>query len=207
MALALLAEVKNDIISERVSMARADYLRVALAIALAIIGLMGLFATGALDWIRRFDDEMKPVWTAMSGGTVGAFFSIAIGLKGRTVLINLQNRDNIADAILRILIGAIAGGLIVCLLGSNLVSNTVKTEQLQWGNARYSDKLVFVLAFLAGFFERLVPDLLAMTSLGTKEGTKGVMGTAANALQAPPPPPPPPPGPSPSHGAGARRRN
>lgn len=186
-ALALLAEVKNDIISERTSMARTYYMWFALALVAAIIVLMTLLSSEMARPYSPFAPEMVAVWTAVSGGTLGAFFSIAIGLKGRTVLIDLQNADNAADAILRILIGAISGGMMLCLLRSGLVSSLLKEDTLDPSKGDYSYLLVFVIGFVAGFFERLVPDVLSQTNLGTAEHP--IQGTAAGGTPTPPPAP------------------
>lgn len=196
-ALTLLAEIKNDIISERTSIARTEYLIAALLLSLLFLLLAALLAIPTLSEFARFPKEAGAVWTAVSGGTLGAFFSIAIGLKGRTVLIDLQNRDNLADAALRILIGAIAGGMLLCLLVSGLISNVLDTGQLTPGSGKYKHLLVFVIGFLAGFFERLVPDLLSQTKLATEETSGEVTGTPNSSGPPPPPPLPPPLPPSP----------
>lgn len=186
-ARALLAEVKNDIIGERTTMARSFYMWLALALVVAIIGLMGALSSAPAIRYGPFGPEMTAVWTAVSAGTLGAFFSIAIGLKGRTVLIDLRNTDNASDAILRILIGAISGGMMLCVLRSGLVSSLLKAETLNPSDHRhYSDLLVFSIGFVAGFFERLVPDVLAQTNLGTTE--QPVQGTAAGGVSTGPGP-------------------
>lgn len=188
----LLAEIKNDIISERTSMARTDYLRFALFLVGLLIFLAWVASWPEVQHFFLFPNQMPAVWTSVSGGAVGAFFSIAIGLKNRAVLIDLQNRDNRADALLRMLIGVIAGGMILCLLLSGLISKQVGAGQLNPGERGYEPLLVFMIGFLAGFFERLVPDLLSQTNLGTKEksGTQG--GTAAATPPSTPPTPTPP---------------
>jgi len=161
-AQALLQEIKNDIISERTSIARIKYLITAFAVAAGSILLDLLLAS---DWMRLSSPD--EVWLAVGGGTAGAFFSIAIGLRGRTILIDLQNRDNIADAVLRILIGAMSGGILLCLLLSEMVQ--VSGLNLKNGGAPTQGQfVVFLLGFFAGFFERLVPNLLEKTNLGTQ---------------------------------------
>lgn len=203
-ATSLLAEIKNDIISERTSMARSDYLR----FALLLVGLlMGFAGIAAQDFVQQRLQlpELVAVWTAVGGGALGAFFSIAIGLKSRTVLIDLQNRDNHADALLRMLIGAIAGGMLLCLLVSGLISSVIDVNQMTPGSgqggvrqgeagkagaSQYKPLLVFVIGFLAGFFERLVPDLLSQTNLGTKEESAGTAATAPPPGRPPQVPPP-----------------
>ena len=200
-ALALLAEIKNDIISERTSRARIAYLSVALALTVGLAMVALTLASPFLSRAVGFPGEVRAVWIAVAGGTLGAFFSIAIGLKGRTVLIDLQNRDNFADASLRMLIGAIAGGMLLGILVSGLISSVIASDQLvlplaePGAPARASYLLIFVIGFVAGFFERLVPDLLSQTKLGTEENTSGVTGTP-NASGPPIPPSPPPPAPA-----------
>lgn len=174
-AMSLLAEVKNDIIGERTSIARIWYFLTALMIG-TVIAIVALAFTG----FSVTAAHAPAIATAVAGGTVGAMFSIAVGLRGRTVLIDLQNRMNIFDAILRMLIGAIAGGLFLCLLLSRVLENVIQVEQLHAvDNEKYNPLLVFIIGFLGGFFERLVPDLLNQTNLGTEEGRGTVAGTAA----------------------------
>jgi hypothetical protein len=163
-AQALLQEIKNDIISERTSIARIKYLLTAFAVAAGSILLILILASDQVG-LRPPRD---PIWIAVGGGTVGAFFSIAIGLRGRTILIDLQNRDNIADAVLRVLIGAMSGGILLCLLLSRLVEISGLKMENGAAPAPERDLVVFVLGFFAGFFERLVPNLLERTNLGTQ---------------------------------------
>ena len=170
-AQALLQEIKNDIISERTSIARIKYLFTAFAVAAGSILLILLLSSGLVSF-----SAPRAIWIAVGGGTAGAFFSIAIGLRGRTILIDLQNRDNIADAVLRILIGAMSGGLLLCLLLSELVhisglSVVQGTTAAATPPAAKPQLVVFVIGFFAGFFERLVPNLLEKTNLGTQAET------------------------------------
>ncbi len=169
----LLAQVKNDIIAERTSIARALYIRWALLMVAILLAATGLLASGVLDWIHAFGEPVDAVWSAVAGGSIGAFFSIAIGLKGREVVIDLQNRENQVDVMLRMLIGAIAGGVLYCLLASDLVSVKFVTQQqivpIEGREAAYNDIIVFLIGFFAGFFERLVPKLLNETAFGTPE--------------------------------------
>ena len=174
-AMALLAEIKNDIIGERTAIARIGYLLVAVFIT-AIV----LLALSIALW-EDVPEHLGAVWIGIFAGTFGALFSIALGLKSRTVLIDLQNRMNIFDASLRMLIGAMSGGILICLMLSGLVDNLVKVEALQPGGRDYAPLLIFMVGFLGGFFERLVPDLLKQTNLGTTEATGAAGGTAAAA--------------------------
>jgi len=95
------------------------------------------------------------------------------------VLTNLHRRDNLADAALRILIGIVAAGVLVLMLSSNLVpSFTI-------GKAEISGPLiawqtVLVVGFIAGFLERLVPDLLKQVDKATDTDKAAADKTAAD---------------------------
>lgn len=168
---ALLADVKNDIISERTSMARNHYLVLAFVFSLLLIAFS--VTMPRIPGLIFSSPSFENIWTGLFGGTVGAFYSIAIGLRGRQLVIDLQNRDNRADALLRVLIGTMSGGLLICLLLTELV----RIEGVEM--RQDDDVLVFVVGFVAGFFERLVPDMLSKTNLGTKEGEVTPSGTSA----------------------------
>jgi hypothetical protein len=165
-ALALLGEVKNDIVSERTSLARGHYLIWTFA---ACVLLIVIATTSArLPWVGT--TEARHIFTGLAAGTVGAFYSIAIGLRGRDIAIDLQNRENTADALLRVLIGTLSGGLLIALLLTKvvIVASAQITDPEAGADIAATDVKVFVLAFIAGFFERLVPSMLASTNLGTK---------------------------------------
>lgn len=279
-ALSILAQIKNDIISERTSLARRKYMAWAFGFACLIVLIVSVLA-------RRFEifpRDVEAIWTAVAGGTVGAFFSIAIALKSRDIQIDLQGSDNAADAILRITIGTIAGGVLVAGIASGLIANSLIKDNSVWpvyepdcvaigsprsgvttgvtpdgvacdlpvlppaqvakpaagalsntdrdvssssatqnasvpvaapenqapanatssvqngkpaqaqGNSvrvakNYHYLLVFVLGFLAGFFERLVPDLLSKTSFSTKEPGKDSDTPAGTPTMTAPPTP------------------
>ncbi|MBR7620529.1 hypothetical protein JKL49_14135 [Phenylobacterium sp. 20VBR1] len=171
-AKALLENVKLDIHEERVSRARFQYLLVA-SMALAF-GLVVIFVMTS-DWYRAsvhaFEHKTDPLWLAAGAGAVGAFFSIATGIRNRTVLPDLRVVDNSADAVLRIVIGLIAATILIFLLQSGVVATptfgnrTIDIEAA--APAVYSWAMVVVVAFTAGFLERLVPDLLANTAVAT----------------------------------------
>jgi len=155
--LVALEAIKQDIVEERTSFARFTYLQVAFAAAVALFCMLTILKSPLGGYI--FAPETKPLWLAARAACVGAFFSIAIGIKSRAVLPDLRLRDNVADAILRVVIGVIAGGVLLMMLQSGIVGD------LQIGGRsvsmdKYSWLLVLMLGFLAGFSERLVPDLL-----------------------------------------------
>ncbi|MDT8759367.1 hypothetical protein MZO42_11725 [Sphingomonas psychrotolerans] len=169
----LLAQVKNDLIAERTAIARGQYVKLAALLAVGVVALTGLLAAGFFDRLHRFPIELTPVWTAVAGGTIGAFFSVATGLKTRDVVIDLQNRENRIDVMLRMVIGAISGAILYSLFATGLVSTTLFKREIIVRGAEvgpsYSDLTVFLIGFVAGFFERLVPNLLSKTNFGTAE--------------------------------------
>ncbi|MCW3845727.1 hypothetical protein OF829_00635 [Sphingomonas sp. LB-2] len=168
----LLAQVKNDILAERTAIARINYVRWALMLVGGMILTTTLLAGPVVRFVHAFPPSIWPVWTAIAGGSLGAFFSAAVALKGRTLAIDLQWRENLVDITLRILIGAVAGGVFYALLRSGFVSvKLIDVNTLTPGDHRppYSDFNVFMTGFLAGFIERLVPQLLNDTNIGTPE--------------------------------------
>jgi hypothetical protein len=162
-----LVDIKEDISSERTSWGRFEYLIAAL-----------IASTGAIVLFFCVQRQLLPfklppgdLWLATRAGTIGAFFSIALAIQGRTVLTNLRRRDNIADATLRIAIGTIAAGVLLLLMQSGTLpkvqigDGVVLGQSLQW-------QAVLIVGFIAGFSERLVPDLLAKGVNKESNGSK-----------------------------------
>jgi len=174
-ALASLNDIKADIVAERTSWGRFEYLISA--------SIFSLIAIGVFTFLQhkyfRFPVPSGNIWLAARAGTIGAFFSIALAIRDRTILTNLHRRDNLADAALRILIGIVAAGVLVLMLSSNLVpSFTI-------GKAEISGPLiawqtVLVVGFIAGFLERLVPDLLKQVDKATDADKAAADKTAAD---------------------------
>ena len=163
----LLTEIRNDIVAERRSLAQSDYL---LTAVITVAALLILFA--AVRAIVGDTDYANPAWnaalTGASGGTLGAFFSIAVGMRSRTVLVDIQKWDNRRDAILRVIVGTIGGAILICLLLTKLVTVLgLDITQDQGLGALQA----LVIGFLAGFSERAVPDILSKASLATDAST------------------------------------
>jgi hypothetical protein len=154
-AAAVLAAIKKDIVEERTSWARYQYLIVA-SITVVVVVALALFVANAFN----ISQVSRTICYATATGAVGAFFSIAIAIRSRTVLMDLRVRDNSADAILRIIIGSIAATLLICLAQSGAIDFRVGEATLQPDATAVSWLFVLIVAFLGGFSERLVPDLL-----------------------------------------------
>lgn len=172
-AVQILAQIRDDVVAERKSLARFKYLFCAFATA-AVLGLIACFATSDFAQAHSLFVPYGPytanTWLALAAGTLGAFFSIARGISSRSIHTDLQMVDNIIDAIVRVVIGAIAAVVLQALLDANLFSlhlgNAVLgATDLPIGtggaNLHITPPLVLlVAAFIAGFSERLIPDLL-----------------------------------------------
>ena len=161
----ILATIKRDLIEERVSWARFEYLLVASIAAVLLIAILSALTSGRYVSVYGFSAQVRTLWAAAAVGALGAFFSIAIAIRGRTVLTDLHSRDNAADAVLRIVIGAIAAGLLVCFVLSRVAVVTIGGTALEVGTGNSAWMVTVIAAFLAGFSERLVPDLLEKSAL------------------------------------------
>lgn len=185
-ALALLKEIRDDIVAERKSIAQTDYLLWAASAAILFILVVAVLSAPDIHLFRNAPKNARLIWTAAAGGSIGAFFSVATALRGRSILIDLQQRDNRRDALLRMAVGTIGAAILACLLMTGLVTlGSIGGKDLA-SNGNDAVLIALVIGFLAGFSERAVPDILgkASAALGdTKEGD--VAGDQAKAAAAP----------------------
>lgn len=115
----------------------------------------------------------------MSLGCLGALFSIALGIRSRDIRTDLQRRDNIVDAILRVTIGAVSAVILFSLFKSELVTLTLSGEAITLkGVEGKTTHAAIIVAFLAGFAERLVGDFLSTTVLAGKSAATEVADQA-----------------------------
>jgi hypothetical protein len=164
-ALASLNDVSKDILDERTSWGRFEYLQAAAATAIVSILLLG--------WIKSALQiaSAGSLWLAARAGAVGAFFSVAIALRNRTVLPNTRRKDNITDATLRIVIGVIAASVLTLVLQADIIPS-FKVGGATLSGVGIAWQAVLVIGFLAGFSERLVPDLLAKATTTPTTGAQ-----------------------------------
>jgi hypothetical protein len=95
------------------------------------------------------------------GGAIGAMLSIAIAIKSRTLAPDREWKTNLIDGGLRICIGVIAGFALHILLATGVGLPSINLEAVHAAVGHPIDRLSAIsLGFLAGFLERMVPDLL-----------------------------------------------
>ncbi|MGO7919455.1 hypothetical protein ACC755_09845 [Rhizobium ruizarguesonis] len=159
----LLKAVKLDIIEERTSIGRIYYMAFAVVCAIAVFLFFAIISSQSFV-------KQNNVWLAAGFGSLGALFSIAIGIRSREIHTDLRKKDNVLDATLRILIGAVSAFILFSLLKSHLVSIIINRSEVILDNGsqprgNFSTHLAIVLAFLAGFSERLVGNFLGTVTL------------------------------------------
>jgi len=155
----------DDIIATRLRNGRIDYLRLTLMIVMGVVAL-SILAAAALPWIWASAADAKSIqWDlsrlamAVASGAIGALFSCVAQLRARTVATDGDTASNFVDSVTRIMVGMISAAALVLVIISDLFAEIdfsgakLSTDTLNW-------HMVVVLGLLAGFVERLVPDLL-----------------------------------------------
>ena len=179
----LLKGVRQEIVEEQESIGRARYLVIATICALTVFiafmlisalklptqpavpagpGVIGYYdaLTNTISRASSFIIINK-IPLAAGFGALGALFSIAIGIRKRAIQPDMQNRDNIIDAILRVMIGVVSAVILFSLLRSQLVTLGFGPKQANFGTGQGNEMHVaIVIAFVAGFAEMLVGDYL-----------------------------------------------
>jgi len=149
-----IGETKTLLLAKRAARGRFQYLYWSSGAA----GLLML----ALLLARRYvpmPDISTDLWLAAEAGLVGAAFSIALAIKSRTVALDMERLANATDGVLRLLIGVICAGVLVLLVGSHILPR-MTIGDINFADGGPSSQIVLVIGFVAGFLERLVPNLL-----------------------------------------------
>lgn len=185
----VLAVIKKDVLDERVTWARAEYLMMAVAIVTGVSIVFWFSTCRGFDVATcAFPSTASKLWLAADIGAIGAFFSITLALRERTVLPDLRFWDNTVDVALRLMIGAIAAGVLVALVLASAVELTIGGAKLMSGTPpKVSLLYILIIGFLGGFSERLVPDLLAKAAT-TPKTTPATSSTTPGTTTTPPAP-------------------
>lgn len=176
----LLRQIKEDVYKERVAAGRIEYLLAALSAAVLFLLLIAVFSR-----VGTYPAEGIAMWRAAAAGAAGAFFSITLAMRNRTVLPDLQRNANLTDAALRVFIGVIAAAVLMALIHADAVR--LRLGDREFADPNYGWLLVLIAGFVAGFSERLVPDLLEKAAATTDRAPapppaplrRGGSGTAA----------------------------
>jgi hypothetical protein len=140
---------------ERASRGRIQYLLCGLATAAAFLVVLGIGYAAV-----TFAKPANNLWLAAIGGAIGAVFSMSIAIRSRAVALDLYRNANIADGALRILVGVISAGVLVLLMATDII------PKLQVGGGALTGETatwetILLVGFIAGFLERLLPDILS----------------------------------------------
>ena len=141
-------------------------------VAAVLIGL--LFVASRFYPLQEASSDL---WLAAKAGLIGAAFSIALAIRGRTVALDTDLLDNVTDGTLRLLIGVISAGVLLLLLACGILPS-LKIGDANFSGSTLTWQMVLVIGFIGGFMERLVPDLLEKKS---PQANGGNSATAAGA--------------------------
>jgi hypothetical protein len=134
---------------------RIEYMGFALISTIVLFGLLYLCKV-YYPHRENFESPETNVWLVGRAALVGAFFSIALAIRGRSITLDDSRFSNAMEGFTRLIIGIISGGFLLLALSSGFVASFVAG-----GNAPIKSwEGVVVIGFLAGFAERLVPNLL-----------------------------------------------
>lgn len=129
--------------------------------------------------IYRYGSEANSLWLGFGAGAVGALFFTGLRFRTRDLNTDLQPWENRADATARILIGAIAGAVIVALLKSDLLSISLGEADIPGPNNELAWLKLAIAGFVGGYSERLVTTVLDRASTaGSRSGTQTLVGSA-----------------------------
>jgi hypothetical protein len=152
-ALETLTDARASLLGEREVDLRAQYVSSTLRLGvLGFLMLLGLHLALPTNWIT-----LDGVWVGCEAGLIGAILSIAIGLRRRTVALDIGIKGNRSDCILRLIIGAVSGGTLVLLFASGLLPKLATGQGIM---DHQSIAFSMLLGVIGGFVEQLVPSLL-----------------------------------------------
>lgn len=170
-ARAILETIKADIAGEMASRARLAYVLWSMASALVVFGIciLAYVIAGASfgeTLIKAADRSL--LLAGMGTGVLGALYSIAIRIEQRTLNNDLRRLDGLTDSFVRLGLGAIGAFILGCFLISGAIEINFGTGIRPGADGRAGPNFIYLVligGFVAGFVERLVPDLLNSYSI------------------------------------------
>ena len=176
-----LSDLINRISKRLSNVLRVLYFTICVVATVAItVGLtiyteqMSSPATETILGLNMFDVSVAAVM-----GSLGALLSTAIGLRSLSIDPTATLTINITYAIQRMLVGVLGAVILHIALKSGLVNNLLGTTQNTVAEGNTAGKLAF-LSVLAGFSERLVPNLLDRSAeRHSKDGNRKEQKTPA----------------------------
>jgi hypothetical protein len=165
-AKATVASLKATLVARRAARGRFQYVKWSYGAAAILIGL--LFVA---SWCYPEPTASNNFLLAAKAGVVGAAFSIALAIRGRTVALDTDRLDNITDGTLRLVIGLVSAGVLLLLFGNGIIPS-LKIGDAEFKADTMTWQMVLLVGFVGGFLERLVPDLLDKRN-GQSNGSAG----------------------------------
>ena len=165
-ARAILQKIKLDLAGEMASRARLSYGFWSIISSLAVLGAC-LLIYGVADLL--FADsliaaiERRQLLAAMCTGVLGALYSIAMRIEQRGLKDDLRRLDSFTDSFVRVGLGAMGAFILSCFLISGAVEIHFGSGISPGADGKSGPDFIYLIliaGFLAGFVERLVPDLL-----------------------------------------------
>lgn len=162
---ASLDKLLKKLTDHRNSRGRLRFVLTAFVAGLAMMIFAAIFTSGMINY--QPDDAARTLWYAGCVGIVGAFFSVAIAVRDRSLEADRVTLDTTLDAALRMFVGALGGALLLALIQSGAVGLIIGGARIVGGTEKNALQslstgwlLILLVAFVGGFFERMVPDLL-----------------------------------------------
>lgn len=184
-AMTMLTNVRNELADARSAKMRTVHLGFA---ALATLGLICLATLLSSDIFTRehggLSTSVSPIyWLAGSVGGIGALFSIAVEFRERTAWTVTPHLENFGNAVLRIFVGAASGTILIAMVKGRLIDVTIGGQALSTTLTTDNPHGLVVMAFAAGFTQRLVPLLKKVGDFGTGDKPSSTAASGSNEVK------------------------